>query len=188
MPRPWNPTHFLTFTPSSGAPETWVVMLATTPDAGGMRRAWTKDEWLKSSPGTWVCTIEGMWLCEGFTTPGKRPGKVSVKETSGGFHKVQWLPTHRITFYPKGGGEARWWTVMARPDPYRPGTWAALTRDEWFAQCPPEWTCDQRGRWTWRGMATPKDEPGAVTIEDISGAYPIQQPEGGEDQRRAPPM
>jgi hypothetical protein len=176
MPRPWNPTHFLTFTPAKGEPETWVLMLAATLDADGVRHAWTKDEWMHGSPGAWSCTSMRSWTHDGQPTPGGRPGTVTVKETSGGFKKVQWSPTHRIAFFPKEG-PPQWWVVMARPDAYRPGHWSALTHEEWFAQCPAEWSCDPEGRWTWRGMPTPKDAPGSVQIEETSGAYPATLPE-----------
>jgi hypothetical protein len=179
MPRPWQPTHFVTFTPAKGEPETWVLMLSASLDSDGVRRAWTKDEWQRGQSGAWACSAKGSWTCEGRATPGGRAGAISVKETSGGFKKVQWIPTHRISFFPKAGGATKWWVVMARPDPYRPGHWSALTHEEWFAQCPAEWSCDPLGLWTWRGMATPKDEPGAVQIEDISGPYPAQPGSGG---------
>lgn len=178
VPRPWNPTHFITFTPAPGVmggTETWVVMLSPTPDPAGVRRAHTKDEWLRSAPGAWTCSAAGRWSHDGLSTPHGVAGTVSVSESSGGYHKVRWIPSHRIAFYASTG-EPRWWVVMTRPDPYRPGHWSALTHEEWFSQCPAEWSCDPNGRWWWRGLATPKDEPGQVIVEDISGAYPVQQP------------
>lgn len=183
MARPWSATHYLTFTPQAGPPETWVVMLAAMPDDEGIRRAHTRDEWLKSAPGSWACTIDGTWTCDGVHTPGDRQGLLTVKETSGGFKKMEWSPTHRITFYPSEG-QPRWWMVMARPDAYRPGHWAAMTHEEWFAQCPPEWSCSPQGDWTWKGMATPKDTPGSVHVEEVSGAYPTQAAADDRDARQ----
>jgi hypothetical protein len=180
MPRPWSPTHFISFTPLNGQTETWVVMMSATPDAKGVRPAHTRDEWLKSAPSSWRCTVSGTWTCDGRPTPKGRLGTVAVKETSGGYKKMEWAATHRITFFPTGG-QPTWWMVMARPDPYRSGHWAAMTRDEWFAQCPTEWCCSPEGVWSWKGLPTPKDAPGVVHVEDASGGFPIQ-PAPDEDR------
>lgn len=171
MARQWSATHYLTFTPLVGTPETWVVMLTAVPDDEGVRRAFTRDEWLRSAAGSWACSVDGTWTCDGLHTPGDRRGLLAVNETSGGFKKMEWVASHRITFYPTGG-RAHAWLVMARPDAYRPYHWAALTRDEWFAQCPAEWNCSPQGDWTWNGLPTPKGVPGSVMVEEASGAYP----------------
>ncbi|MBA3709988.1 MAG: hypothetical protein H0W83_14350 [Planctomycetes bacterium] len=82
----WSPTHWIIFTPETGKPETWHVMIIPDPDESGALLAVSRNDKPSAVPD-WTCDAAGVWTWCGLPPPNKRPGKVAVIEVSGG-HRV----------------------------------------------------------------------------------------------------
>jgi hypothetical protein len=76
----WAPTHRITFTPDSGRPESWLVMVK-----GGLagKIGATKAEWSAAVDPAWHCNVDGAWTYRGQRTPDARRGTVKVEEFHG---------------------------------------------------------------------------------------------------------
>lgn len=68
----FSASHRITFEPTAGTPEKWLVML--TPDGA----AYTREEWDAHAGADWECR-DGRWLFQGRAAPAD--GTVTVAET-----------------------------------------------------------------------------------------------------------
>jgi len=68
----FSATHRITFEPTAGTPEKWLVML--TPDGA----AYTLEEWDAHADADWEC-VDGEWRFQGRAVPAD--GTITVAET-----------------------------------------------------------------------------------------------------------
>jgi len=82
----FSATHRITFTPRTGTPEHWRVMLT---DDGA---AYTLEEWDAHADADWEC-VEGEWRFQGRAAPAD--GTITVAETKSAELKRQILEAMR---------------------------------------------------------------------------------------------